>query len=295
MSTLMKNKASKISEADLAFYHEQGYLIRRGAFSAERIAALRAAVDHMLERAYRGEIETREVEGADPEDLEIQWINREKRIVQRIDLMLWPEKYEPAYGAWIAEDLVPDAEVLIGGPVRYSGFGMLASGGGKGYRLGWHRDIGKPGAPDEEEYLRRWHGKLVQVNAPLLPGDRFVEIVPGSHLRASTPAELAVFRAPIGSTEMPGALTVELEPGDIVYYNPNLWHRGWNPRGEMRRTLHTAFWQCDQPVFAHEAGQREALSDPQFLAALPPVTRTLVERFLEAYPKEGRPIPLSKA
>ena len=38
-------------------------------------------------------------------------------------------------------------------------------------------------------------GLATQMNAPLLAGDRYMQVVPGSHCRASTPAELAVLRA----------------------------------------------------------------------------------------------------
>lgn len=283
-----------ITKDDLHFYDEQGYLILRGVFSQACIEALLAAVDHMVERAYRDEIPTREVEGAEAADLEVQWIDRERRIVSRVDLLLWPEKYEPAFGQWLAEGLQDHAETLLGGPVRYSGLGLLASGGGKSYRLGWHRDTGRPGMPNEGEFLRKWHGRTVQVNAPLLPGDRFVHVVPGSHIRASTDAEMAAFRAPIGQVEMPGAIAVELEPGDIVYYNNNIWHRGWNPDGADRRTLHTGFWGANEPVYAHEAGQREALSEAGHLERLPEATRIMVQRYLDAYPAQGRPVPLTE-
>ena len=108
----------------------------------------------------------------------------------------------------------------------------------------------------------------MQFNAPLVAGDRFLHIVPGSHLRASTDAEIEASRSESG--EMPGALVVDLEPGDIVHYNANLWHRGWNPEGRKRWTLHCAFWRAGATVMKHEHGQREALTRPGHLERMPP-------------------------
>ena len=136
---------------------------------------------------------------------------------------------------------------------------MLAAGGGQPYTQKWHRDLGRPGDPDETAYLRRHEGRFVQFNAPLVAGDRFLNIVPGSHLRASTDAEIEASRSESG--EMPNALVVELEPGDIVHYNANLWHRGWNPEGRKRWTMHCAFWSAG--VDGDEARARTARSpDP---------------------------------
>ena len=62
--------------------------------------------------------------------------------------------------------------------------------------------------------------------------------MPASHLRPSTTVELAAGRyaEELGLTPslfwegrpwLPNGVTVELEPGDIVYYNSQFWHHGW--------------------------------------------------------------------
>jgi hypothetical protein len=134
------------------------------------------------------------------------------------------------------------------------------------------------------------HAILKQYNVPLLPGDRFLNIVPTSHLRASTPAEIQAAGAG-EQADMPDAMIVELEPGDVVYYNANLWHRGWNPEGRDRWTMHSAFWSTAYPVMKHEYGQREALLQPGHLEQMPPITALYIQRYLAQYP-EGEPQPL---
>ena len=51
----------------------------------------------------------------------------------------------------------------------------------------------------------------MQFNAPLVSGDRFLNIVPGSHLRASTAAEIEASRSESG--DMPNAHVVESGTG----------------------------------------------------------------------------------
>ena len=258
------------SPDQLQAYNEQGYLILRQAFTAQRLQALRAAIEHLVERARCNQVD-------------LNWIDREQGLPERTSHLLHPYKYDPAFGQWLAEDLAPQLEAFLGGPARHSLFGMLAGGGGRSYTMAWHRDIGKPGAADEAEFLQKHHGRSVQFNAPLVAADRFLHIVPASHLRASTQDELTAAAAG-DAADMPDALVVELEPGDIAYYNANLWHRGWNPEGKKRWTLHCAFWKAEYPVMRHEYGQREALTAPGHLDKMPTAAALYIRRYLEQYP-----------
>jgi hypothetical protein len=281
-----------IGPAEQRSYDEQGYVILRGAFSKQRIASLVDAVNRVMDAALAGKCQ-------------IAWIDQGQRLPNRISNLLAPEKYQEAFGRWLDEDLHPQIESLLRSPPRHSLFGMLAGGGGQKYLQAWHRDLGKPGAPDEVPYMAKFHRKFVQFNAPVQPHDRFLNIVPASHNRASTPAEIAASKASEGLSErelidklpveggpMPGAITVEMEPGDIAYYDANLWHRGWNTTGGLRWTMHSAFWRADLPVMAHEHGQRESYTDGH-LDRLPPITRQYIERYNAAYP-EGKPKPMQE-
>eukprot|EP01051_Picozoa_sp_SAG22_P020030 SAG22_NODE_3894_length_1480_cov_1.296886_1_plen_348_part_00 len=243
----------EITAPDMQHFHEQGFIILRRAFSEQRMAQLLAAVKTMVAKGV-----AHEAAGGDPVAAAgagpgLQWIDREKEFPTRTSNMLWPDKYEPAFGDWL-EDLWDHLHAVIdhgGSGVRNSLFGMLSSGAGVPYEQHWHHDgesaeLGKitPGNWDVRRSLAM-AGHSVQINAPLLPHDHFLQLVPASHLRPSTTDELAagLYTEQLGLTPgpMPGGVTVELEPGDIVYYNSQFWHRGWNPEGLDRWTLHCSW------------------------------------------------------
>lgn len=89
-------------------------------------------------------------------------------------------------------------------------------------KLGWHRD--RP--PDSG---------IHSFQLPLLPGDRFHELVPRSHNRELTAAEIAARNA--GGQDMPGAVNIELDVGDILLRSPLIFHRGYNENGIERLTI----------------------------------------------------------
>lgn len=289
--------AAAVTPAQLKHYHEEGYIVLRGAFSKQRIKALIEGLNRLMDDALASKTS-------------IHWFDAAKRLPMRIGHMLHPDKYQPEFAAWLDEDLDGQIQAFLGGPARHSLFGMLAGGNGMPYLQGWHHDLGKPGAPDEVEYMQKHHGRFVQFNAPLREHDRYLHIVPRSHNRASTPDEIRVSqragftrandKVPVTPEEvkaieawdaqdaMPGAMVVEMEPGDIAFYNANLWHRGWNAAGNVRWTMHSAFWKPVYSVMSHEHGQREAMLTPGHMNRMPPITRLYIQRYLDSYP-EGKP------
>src|SRR3712207_3795800 len=122
----------------------------------------------------------------------------------------------------------------------------------------------------------------MQINAPLYP-DRYLTIVPGSHLRPTTDEERHVL-ANAATGDMPSQLRVETEPGDVTFYYPNLLHRGYNPEGALRWTMHHAFMSAAAPVYVHERGQDGWIRHPGYLDSLPPTLRAAMQRFLDNVP-----------
>lgn len=106
------------------------------------------------------------------------------------------------------------------------------------FELSWHRDdipLSTPDARVLEVLSRPQHH--TQYNLPLYRDSSLV-VVPRSHLRHQTPAEHAILSGNAHAPSLPGQLAVALEPGDIVFYNNNILHRGVYSADRERMTLH---------------------------------------------------------
>ncbi|KAK0709809.1 hypothetical protein B0T26DRAFT_616229, partial [Lasiosphaeria miniovina] len=107
------------------------------------------------------------------------------------------------------------------------------------FALRWHRDdIPWEATADEEE--ARLSATNQQQHAQFnlaLYDDASLIVVPGSHARARTAAERGADPYDDGNA-MPGAAAVALAPGDIVFYDNNIVHRGVYAAGRERATLH---------------------------------------------------------
>src|SRR5436305_2277950 len=126
----MKNPVPPcLNAAEKNQYREQGYIIRRGMVPAAEVEALKADLRDLVERSAAGQ------------GPEIPWINREKRIPERLGQLLRPGWIRPAFiDSLVRGPYFPIAEQILDAPVRYSLFGMLAGGDAKPYIQGWHRD-----------------------------------------------------------------------------------------------------------------------------------------------------------
>lgn len=107
-------------------------------------------------------------------------------------------------------------------------FNLLVAPETKDFELRWHRDDIPETATAEEELAqlaakspggRQSHA---QYNLALCP-DASLIVVPGSHRRARTDVERT---AEPYASHLPGQLIVQLQPGDAVFYDSNILHRG---------------------------------------------------------------------
>lgn len=124
-------------------------------------------------------------------------------------------------------------------------FNLLVAPEQRDFELRWHRDdIAETATPEEEEKLlkkkspggRQSHA---QYNLALCPDSSLI-VIPGSHRRVRTETERNA--DPFEET-LPNQLTVTLQPGDAVFYDSNILHRGvykHKPESgeETRLTLH---------------------------------------------------------
>jgi hypothetical protein len=259
-----------LSDLEIESFHTDGFVVLRQCYAPERVSQLRQAILPLKAQA--------------PDSM-------------RLSHLLHPESYSHVFAEWLAEDAGPHVEALVGGgAIRHSLFNLLGSTG-EPYVQHFHRDVhpNQSKRPENHEDWLRFrntiHGRTVQMNAPLLPGDSFFFVVPGSHNKLSTPAEVSAAihsRTEPVAAQMPGAIQVQLEPGDAVYYDFTLWHRGHNPHGAERLTIHNAYWGADVPVLAHERGQADQLAETLSQHPnMPQRVRTYLERYIAVHPKDG--------
>lgn len=103
------------------------------------------------------------------------------------------------------------------------------------FALRWHRDDIGPDVTAEEE-LERLKEPMMHAQWNLaLYEDSSLVVVPGSHKRARTDMERS---ADPFEDDMPGQMAVKMLPGDIVFYNNNILHRGVYDSTHERMTLH---------------------------------------------------------
>ena len=136
------------------------------------------------------------------------------------------------------------------------------------FELCWHRDDIRPDVSPEEE-ARQLSEKSpngqqlhAQYNIALFD-DASLIVIPGSHRRVRTETERT---ASTCEASLPGQLIVELGPGDAVFYDSNILHRGVYKGIDAsqtlgRMTLHGSVGLADhgpqraRQVLQHAVGQ----------------------------------------
>jgi len=145
----------------------------------------------------------------------------------------------------VVEELVGVSSSTDTEPLVMELFNLLVAPETKDFELRWHRDDIPETATAEEELAqlaakspggRQSHA---QYNLALCP-DASLIVIPGSHRRARTDIER---NAKPYEPFLPDQLVVQLQPGDAVFYDSNILHRGVykakdEGAEETRLTLH---------------------------------------------------------
>lgn len=219
--------------AHAQFFAENGFVLIRGGIPPALIQDLRAAFEPIFALRDRGETTA----------------------LTRHQTILEPRCYQPAFKEFLnLESINRAAEEVIG--TRELVFAGLATllGSPTPHLCNWHRDHPEQD-PDTQAILRR-PNVFLQLNCAVYD-DPSLWVVPGTHNRASTAAELDYVQStcpqgtqrsdgklPSGMTAqqvlagMPGAKHVRLNAGDCLLYNAIIWHAAeYNPAWK-RATLH---------------------------------------------------------
>lgn len=193
------------------------------------------------------------------------------------------------------EDPVPDTDLVM------ELFNLLISPArNQGFELEWHRDDIKPDVtPDMETKLlgekapngRQLHA---QYNIALFDDESLV-VVPGSHRRIRTEAE----RSAGQYDQIPGQILVKMKPGDAVFYDSNIFHRGVykgiDEKTELgRMTLHGSVGlkgygeERSRQVLQHGIGEWVERDDAVFGSIGDPVKKKRADNMRQALVEMGK-------
>ena len=254
-----------LSQSEHDAFITDGFIIRRAALTATQIEEYRAAVTRVVARCETadGYADVRRGPGG---------------MIWGVNNILHPSVREPALLSALGEpEILGVIADLVGPDLQHHLCTLLVSPEGMSYRCHWHRDT-QYDRDGEEAALRAALRSHVQLNGALR-ADSSLLIVPGSHVRAMTPAERDVLSGdPNGP--MPGQMTVDLAAGDLAFYNSNLLHRGECSADVNRQTLHYAVhpFHPDAPTGGPAA--QPWLTDPEFLGTLPQSLRALFSAWM---------------
>lgn len=263
-------------------WENEGYVVLSGVFDKARTARLQTICEAILAQ-WRTNNPEKNQPGGGPDATVMRHLNH--------------PGYFGEHPAWLGElmDAVADEKVLDVARTILSDeplfrctsffFNPLADG-----RDGnWHRDSQFSATSDEDEQatiikLIR-SGTSIQMQIPLVPSDD-IEYIPGSHVRWDTPEEYQIRRADGGnnnrSNAMPGALRLDLAPGDAALFNPYGIHRGRYHTDRLRRTLMLTYTKASAPHCDYFSNQPWFLA-PGYLDDLKPTTRAFFDRFVAQY------------
>jgi hypothetical protein len=225
-------------EERLRRWRTRGYFIVRGFASADEISSLKHSCDGVLERKRRASPQightTTHIGGLlDPSEFG----DDPQRLQQLLEFFASPRLCELLKGlapASAGDPWLKTLEYFHEQTVR-------------DWQGAWHRDsqFGRNDPEVEKAFLRST--LAVRFRVACVPDDR-LELVPGTHARWDTDAELAIRSRqalaglvvpvePTADVAMPGAERVALEPGDACVFHAWMIHRGSYTRSPARRTL----------------------------------------------------------
>ncbi len=257
---------------------DDGFIILRQVVPPERLDSLRASYETVVERQHRhwaGELDW-------DEPVAMDYKSKQPRVVlnavvdaataDTVEFNLHEHTLGVSRQLMKAPDAAPTAMFFMCNPATDHGPDS------------WHRDaVGRRLAPLQglqEDMLANAPG-YVQWNIPLYDDD-VLWVVPGSHRRANTAAEVRQLaenpRAPL-----PGSMQVRLKAGDGVVYSNLILHWPSDYSTKHRRTIHLGYRSFGGAIYPYST---HFYWDLGFTKHLSPAARAQFERFAALHAQE---------
>ncbi|MGW0719765.1 phytanoyl-CoA dioxygenase family protein [Streptomyces sp. NPDC002778] len=227
MNAFIENAVSPfhLTSEEVAFFDENGYLVLRGRVRGDMLRRLQRAADYWIAAG----------DGPMRHSEDYHFADRPSgRVLFRVD-------YVHAKGDAASLELLGSPEVLgiaesLAGPNFVPTYESLVfKNEGDGAPVPWHQDAVHP----------RDH-RIFNVDVYLdasRDGEGALRVVPGSQRRKADVCELTERHG----WDIPGAVTVEMEPGDVLIHDVMLVHGSEPVQGNrLRRTLYYEFRAAEQ-------------------------------------------------
>ena len=274
-------------------WQEQGYLVLPGALDLDRVARLHSICERVYDQ-WRRESEPGSEPGGhhyQPSAWSLLHINHAKYHREfPSDLAFVLDMLADPLPIGLIEDIFQDEAVFMQSNYYIDPPSLPLP-------AGWHRDCQFFAPGDEAKELadlmvEAEPPRELHMHIPLVKSAA-TQVVPGSHRRWDTPGEEAVRRRNPVDGDMPGALRLGLNPGDLAFFHVNTLHRGHYPVGVPRRTIAVSYGRRNAARLADIEWMRRFqgyactyqpwFQLPHYLDGIEPATRAFFERFIEVH------------
>lgn len=247
-------------DAHVEEFFTNGYTVVPGVFTEDEVATFLAANERIVQK----------VRSTPERFVGSRYTARQDGQVDTwgVNNIFMPDLYEPELAKIFGHHgFMEPVHAILGPRLRFWSAHSLWSPHHVDYELNWHKDN-----HEHEHYDPDGKPRHVQFNVCLSEDNSF-HAIPGSHRRPLTDRERAEIET-LGTGRMPGEVVVDCRPGDVIYMNYHMVHRGSCRAGVFRRTLHMNVQSQEEPT----GGQTSLtwMRDPEYLDGVEPALAALM-------------------
>ena len=260
MSTLV----ARDTEALHAQFDDQGYVILRNLLEPEVLRQVRAEMEGLVDRCAEKLMAAGKVQDLMRlEPFETRLARLYETCIEDAPKSFRPELHlEGLFGLFFHPGLLDTVESFLGGEIRlYPNYTVRPKlPDHEATRVLWHQDGGYTeagGAEGPVETLR-----MVNIWTPLVPAreeNGCMQFIPGTHRLGVVPHERRQYYLEIAADQLQPragqAVSIEVDPGDIVLFHNLLFHHGLPNRAKtVRWSLDWRYQDATQPTMRATKG-----------------------------------------